>query len=500
MLTAPVFHRLHPLTVIVDLPRVLKQFLLVIVIAVAQMFRGGINGETQFEFYAAALGGIVVVPALLRYFSFAYAVHDGNLLIKSGIITKNLRTIPLDRIQNINLSRNLVHRVLGLVDLEIETAVGTKAEASISALGEEQAHVLRAQLLGQRPTVYAPHLAERQKTVVYKPTQLELFLAGASENKAGAILAAIAGLGILQPVLQNLIQDEAKLMFKRSFQLPTSGWLIGFAAFGAFVLFGWLTSIVSTFVKYYGFEITEEPGQLKRSFGLFNHVENVLPLRRIQTVHVSRNFLQAWLGICKIMVATAGGFGHHQRGQEHTQITESPLLTPVARNDAVPMLLERVMPECLDESTPWNPVSPKTILRNLRSSLLLSLLVAGGLAFVIKWWAIAVFVGFMGLGALFGWMHLKFGAWRKTGGLLSTRAGWLKRQWNHLPVNKVQCVAVTQSPAQRSLGLASLQFSSAAVAFQLTQIEDLDATSAFDLARLVHDESHKAKDSLLDGF
>ena len=496
----PVFHRLHPLTIIVVLPRVLKQFIIVIAFGIYQMFKGGIGGDTQMEFYATALGALVVIPTLVRYFSFAYAVHEGNLLIQSGIITKNLRTIPLDRIQNINLTRNLVHRVLGLVDLEIETAVGGKAEASLSALGEEQAHVLRAQLLRQRPTVYAPLVADRGKTVVYKPTPFELFLAGASENKAGAIIAAVAGLSFFQPLWQGFLEAQLKSLDKHVPTVDRNAWLIGTGGFIAFVLIGWLYSIASTFVKYYGFEISDEGTQLKRSFGLFNHVENVLPLRRIQTVHVNRNFLQAWLKISKVMVATAGGFGHHKRGEEHTQVTESPLLTPVARDDALPGLLGRVMPQALDESVPWSPVSPKTVFRHIRSSVLPCLVVAGALAFVIKWWAIAAFLVFMGLAWLSGWMHLRFGAWRKHDGLVSTCHGWLKRQWNYLPVNKVQCVAVSQSPAQRAFGLASVTLSSAAVAFQSTEIEDLTAEVAFDLASQVHAKASQSRDTLLDGL
>jgi putative membrane protein len=498
----PVFHRIHPLTIVIELPRALRQLFVVILIVAVQIFqRGSTDSETQVELYLSLLGLMVVVPALLRYFSYGYAIHQGNLLIKSGIITKNLRTIPLDRIQNINFKRTLLHRILGLVDVQIETAAGGAAEAAISALTDEQAHVLRAQLTGERPRSYSPVLEARDKKIVYKPTTREILLVGASENRALTILAAIFGLLALPPFQQTFFNAIDRDTIRSATRVPAQqqNWLLWGGLMLAFFAVGWIVSIVSTFVKYYDFEITEKEGKIKRAYGLFNHFENTVPLRRIQTVHVSQNFVQRWLNISKMYVATAGGFGGEKRNEE-VQVQTAPLLTPVLRESERDSMMRLTLPKYDLSSPDWREVSKSTFWRHLRSGFLPSLAISLISVYWLKWGAAAVFVGLMALAAFSGYIYWRTARWAQVSGVLATRVGWLKRQWNFLPGDKIQAVTISQTPTQRVFGLATVTCSSAAATFQSTEIDDLPVDEAVRVATEFHEVSARGRDSLLDGF
>lgn len=499
--SAAVFQRIHPLSVVIELPRALRQLFLVILIIIIQFFtRGGLDGDAQMELWLAVLGLLVVVPGVVRYFSFGYSVHEGQLLIKSGIVTKQLRTIPLDRIQNINLTRNVLHRMLGLVDVQIETAAGTgSAEASISALSEEQAHVLKQQLAGQRPRVFSRVLTERDSREIYRPTVGELLLAGASENRALGILAGVFGLLAFQPLQEpvfDLIDGDAI----RGTVQDRNSWPLLAAAFLGLFFVGWMVSIATTFVKFYGFVITKREGKIKREYGLLNHVENVLPVKRIQTVHLMQNFVQRWLGICKMFVATAGGFGSEGKQGDNVQIATAPLLTPVLRDEARGMLMELALPGRDVMSPDWRPVSPATFWRHLRSGFWPSVFVGGVSAIWVKWWGFGVFAGVLSLAALSGWVYWKTARWAEAGEVVATRTGWMKVRWNYLPLGKTQAVTVTQSPAQRWLGLATVSFASAASAFQETEIDDLSVEEARDVSMRGFRVSKETRDGLLDGF
>lgn len=498
----PVWHRIHPLTIFVELARVLKRFLIFIVIFVVSMVTRSGSGDSMTELFGAAVGAIVVIPAVIRYFTFGYSIHGGKLLVKSGLITKNVRTIPLDRIQNINLSRDIVHRILGLVDLDIETASSAKAEASISALNEEQAKVLKAQLMREVPKLTSPFQEELRKKVIYKPSTWELFLAGASENKLAAIFATLVTLNIFgQGAMESLITRYGRNIKATAASIHSS-WIWIALAILVMLMIGWIYSIISTFVRYYGFELTDEGGgKVKRAYGMFNHVENVLPLKRVQTVVFQQNLIQKFLKIGKIVVSTAGGFGQKKDAEGHRQEVALPVLTPVLHQDAFPRLRSLVLPQLQgDGEAERNKVAKGTILRHIRSSIVTGIVLAAGSAFFIKWNALWIVLAAVGLGALSGYLYYRYTFYQDVDDVIVAGTGWFTRRQFYLPTAKVQAVTVRQSPIQRAFKMASVELSTASPLFQKTEVEDLPVELASDLARSVHYRSSCGRDTLLDGF
>lgn len=506
----------------VELEKMVRQLAFAIAYLAFMIITKQDTQEVGFELLAAGLGIALIIPAIMRYMSYGYSVMDGKLLVKSGIFHKNLRTIPLDRIQNINLKRRWLHRILGLVELEIETAAGAQAEASINALSEEQAHVLKAQLMGQVATNYTRIERGDEDLMLYKPSNWELFLVGASENRAGAMIAAVLGLGFFQPMFANFMEKESDKVVQRAKHLPPNvALMIGLGVLG-FLVFGWLISITSTFIKYYGFKLTEKDGKLKRSYGLINHFENTLPVNRVQTVHIDQNFIQRWLKISKMYVATAGGMPMASGGENQKQQQSAatpPLLTPVLRDVMRGRLLQASLPK-YDVSNPeYHQVDKGTIWRHIRSGFFGALLSSGllyfGVTMFVKYsperaarmnafqlqYAPYILFGFlMFLAFLSGWLYYRFTRWSETNSVISNRLGWFKTRWNYLPVGKIQLTEVMQSPAQRWFGLGTVRFHSAAPAFKITEIDDIKLQTAYDLANRTHDQAGQSHDSLFDGF
>lgn len=517
-----VFNRLNPLTAVIELQRFIRRFALVIATGIYMVLNGGRRDEISGELFAGAVGALVVIPALLRYFSYGYAVQDGKLLVRSGIFVKNLRTIPLDRIQNINVKRDWLHRILGLVELEIETAAGAKPEATISSLNEEQAHILQAQLLGQQARSYSRINRGEERLILYKPTLYELFLVGVSENRAGAIIAAVAGLSFFQPLLAKTLESQSGSIKSSHLQ---GAEVFKFMILGilAFLVFGWLLSIIGTFFKYYEFELSERDGKLRRAYGLINHFENMIPVNRIQTVHIDQNLFQKWLGVCKMYAATAGGMAYESKGGEgegsQQHIHSAPLLTPVLRDPMREHLLKSTLPKYDLNHPEYRPVSPKTVWRHLRSAVWPVLLVGGGLFGLVTmfrrnvpdalktapllaqpWLPFAVAALLAGLALVAGVVYFRFMRWSESNHVIATKTGWFKTRWSFLPMPKIQLTEVTQNPAQRMFGLATVRFSSAALAFKHTEIDDIPLDEAITLAHRTHLVAGETRDSLFDGF
>lgn len=88
----------------------------------------------------AALAGSLTLT-VLTYWDFTVSRQNGNLLVTRGLLSTRRSTIPLSRIQAINLKQNLVRRPFGLASLSVVVAGyssgrsqgNQSAEAEVSA-------------------------------------------------------------------------------------------------------------------------------------------------------------------------------------------------------------------------------------------------------------------------------------------------------------------------------------------------------------------------------
>jgi len=86
-----------------------------------------------FEPILVAIGfGIYIIItyliAVVVYNHFVFSVEDEGLRIEYGIINKRHVTVPFRQIQNVNITRTLIDRMLGIGKLEIESAGSSHAE------------------------------------------------------------------------------------------------------------------------------------------------------------------------------------------------------------------------------------------------------------------------------------------------------------------------------------------------------------------------------------
>jgi Predicted membrane protein len=66
--------------------------------------------------------GISFLASWLVYRSYKWELTDIGFKKESGVIFKRYVTIPYDKIQNVDMNRSLLHRILGLSAVSIQTA------------------------------------------------------------------------------------------------------------------------------------------------------------------------------------------------------------------------------------------------------------------------------------------------------------------------------------------------------------------------------------------
>jgi len=109
-----------------------------------------IFGFRPWVFLLPLIGiGLAYGWAVLSYNAYRYELTQEGFKKESGVIWKKYVTIPYERIQNVDIHRGILARMLGLSALQIFTAGmgGTKAEGELPGLAPEMAEQLSAELV-----------------------------------------------------------------------------------------------------------------------------------------------------------------------------------------------------------------------------------------------------------------------------------------------------------------------------------------------------------------
>lgn len=487
----PGFERVHPSTILLSAVQVIRQMIWVLIVMAIQIFtnRDRLDAASaSTEFFLSGLGGIAVIVAVIQYFSFGYAVRNGALEIRSGIFAKRLRTIPIDRIQNVNIARPFLHRLLGLVELQVETASGAGTEAKISALKEYEAEQLKAKLTGvaARSEVFA----REKPDVAYQATLKELIIAGATENRVFTIIAAIFGVLQFGNADEEFIVSFIKTYLVQGAQV--AGWKVYALTGVGLLLLGWIVSIVMTLLQYWDFEIVRERGKLKRTFGLLNQIENVLPPGRVQIMRQTQSFIQRWLGYGKLFVETAGSF-------ELNEQAGKSVFTPIALTSELPRLTQLVFPGLDAEQLTWQAVPKRGVWIGMFWPLVFyTLLFVATFVLppfldefsVATWlWVRIGLVLFAIITVLSSWLDTVKARYAWDGQFLASRRGVLTVIEEYLPLRKVQCIFLNQTPFQRRLDLATLVFVTAAPSpsGKFLEMKNIDRAEAERIMEEVHE-------------
>ncbi|MFB6122991.1 MAG: PH domain-containing protein [Haloferacaceae archaeon] len=398
---------------------------------------------------AAVLVGVAVLALvgyeIARYRRYDYELTADTFDIRSGVFARRNREIPLRRIQNVDIRRGVVQRLLGIAAVDFETAGGSETEAAIRYVSFEEATRLRDEIRRLKRGAAADDAdAAEERELLFSLSDGDLLLVGAFAfdlRVPGVLLFLFSGLGsVLAPSLPDA--DGLAVL------------LGGFAVLAAvFVLVSWLGGAVAAMVNYYGFRLTRVGDELQYERGLFRRYDGSIPLDKVQTLTVTDDPLKRRFGYASLAVETAG----YTPGQGQGQGQQSASLVPLAPRSRVFALANDVE----SFGTPAFERPPKRIRRRYAVRYLLALAAFVGVlygvdAFVaagIPWYVPLAAVPLVPLAAHLNWTHR--GYWLGDSHV-ATRNGVLKRRTKVVPYYRIQTVIDSRTVFQRRWRVATV--------------------------------------------
>jgi putative membrane protein len=461
--------RLHPATLLFDLAQHIKRFAVPSLLVVLGMSSssgepGGMFGRLPdgWEAWLLVLFLPATVISIVRYLTFRLRYAEHELVIRSGLIFRNERHIPFSRIQNVDAVQNVFHRLFGVAEVRVETGGGEEEEARLSVLPLAALEELRARVFS---TVRSVQLEAEQKAhpVLVHLSLRELLLCGFLENKGMVLIGAAFGIGWESGLLGRFTDQFFSRGFFRSLvspffngaPFPFERLAIAIAGLIVFLVVVRIVSMLWALLRLYDFRLTRIGEDLRSEYGLFTKVTATVPIRRVQAITISAGPLHRLLKRATVRVATAGGAGKQQSGNTREW------LAPLIHQDALPNLLQHIVPGFDLAAVTWQPVHPRAFARAIKLMLIVTALATMGAAFLIGWAAIALGIVMLLWSIVTTRQQVAHLGWAEDDEVVMMRSGWIWRQVTLARMNKIQAVTLHESPFDRRAAMARVRVDTA---------------------------------------
>jgi putative membrane protein len=456
--------RLHPVSILLNLGKVLGDFLLP---AVLVFFAAQRAGESWRAWLALLLVPYTAL-AVGRYLTYRFRYGADALIVRSGVLFKRTKHIPYARIQNLDARQNPVHRLFRVVQVRVETGAGAEPEAILDVLPYAELAEMRRRVLGNAGGEAAAPEGETLLTL----SAGELLLAGFIENRGMVLILALVGViwesGLAERLLgafgiatwgQGLVDELSGTFAGGS---PPPGRLLLLLGGLAGLLLGLrILSMLWALIRLYDFRLTRVGEDLRTQYGLFTRVTTTIPLRRVQSVILRQQLLHRAFDRTALRVVTAGGIGLGG-GQGGRAARE--WLAPIVPPHQAAELLRIVLPGCALEQVEWQPPHPGTFGRLARRWLLGMILGGAGLVAWLGWSALWLVAVAGGAGLLAARARAGYLGWASAFECVFARDGALTKRIRVARTQRVQAVGLTESPFDRRTGMARVRADTAGTA------------------------------------
>lgn len=263
--------------------------------------------------FGLATGGMIIIGfsilgtvwATLTWYYTGYQVKDGQLRIIKGVIVRRHRTIPLDRLQAIELRQPLLARVTGLAELRMEVVGGSASEAPLAYLPLAQAERLRFQLLA---------LSKRLSSQAAAADSVPPAAARPPGPAGDAPRDHVVTVPTRRLILSQLLTPDVVIVpVAAAITVGLFLWQPDMTFYGIAGLvtatIGILLRPVGKAMSHYSFTMRRTPDGLRIHRGLTERRTQTLPLARVTAVTVQWPLMWRRFGWVNVRVANAGYSG-----------------------------------------------------------------------------------------------------------------------------------------------------------------------------------------------
>lgn len=401
----------------------------------------------------------------LAWTRFRYHVGEHDIRIESGILSRNARSIPYERIQDVSIEQKPLARIMGLGEVKFETGGGDGDDAKLSFVSMADAENLRELVRARKNEVV---VAEQEAAVDAADTPPIFAMDGKRVFTFGLYSFSLVIFAILGGVAQQFdslltfdiwdigawigIAEDRGITIERISDIEMTARVI-FAAIAlvALLFIGFASGVIRTMLKEHGFRLDRTDKGFRRRRGLLTLTDVVMPAHRVQAAVIQTGPIRkrrGWHALKFVSLA--------QDSKEESNYVAAPFATlaeiwPIAQAARIEPPGNNV-PFRKGEGRWWAPYfffaalilcGPVTALAFFTEATLAQ---TANLFWLLVPWAFVL------------WFNRRNYRDAIDGVQLYVRRGWWRQQLLIAPQVKVQSAEIVQGPIARRQGLAAIHF------------------------------------------
>jgi len=406
----------------------------------------------------------IVIYQIIRWYKKLYCIKDNIIMVKEGIVFVKRKEIPFNKIQTVDISQGIKHRIFDLALVKIDTGNSSVKKEELSfLLKKDEAENLKNNIFNMKDK-NTQKLSNEEKSC-----KSDKFLSNSKELKVSnreLILSALTSSAvftgifflfsvfvIIDDYLKDFLTDVfsetsffvENITFKDMGVASMALWIT--LIFIIYIIFSATIAIITTIIKFYGFAVKREKNNLIINYGLFEKKNYTMPIKKISAIYLKQNIIKQIFNFRSIHIETVG-YGN-EKG-------ESSILYPLSIGSKYSELIEELLPE-YNFNEVMTKVPKRALVRFLNLKCIFTLIISIIFTMNFKYGYIC-FVS-VPFSILLGYLQYMNSAFGKNSELVCISNKGFTKVTSIIPVNKIQSVVTEKSYFQNRKKLFNLEVS-----------------------------------------
>lgn len=251
------------------------------------------------------------IYSFLQYKNYRYVMDEqkAEVILTQGVFNKEKTVVKFSNILQVNVTQNLIQRILGIYSVSLDTSGSDKVEVDLYALDGKHANQLKQYLLSKiknespAASINENDLIEesKQSNLVFLEAKHILLVSLFTNYRQGLALFFAFCIAIFQNIkdaFDTFELDEEYNSYTTdflSFDMAITSILLAIAFI---VLIPFIINLFRYFLKYYDFTIFKNTkGTFSMQYGLTNKVNTIFNKDRVQLTEFKQNQILKRLGL-----------------------------------------------------------------------------------------------------------------------------------------------------------------------------------------------------------
>src|SRR5690606_16954928 len=281
------------------------------------------DGGRNIKFLSVLIliGVLSFLYAVWDYTRYYFFVENNELCVRSGIFRRKKLNVPFDRIQSVDFKQNLVHQLLNVVRVQVDTAGSKGSELELDAIDPKRANALREMVMDYKRSLKKTNEASTEIEGEITPevpafqetSELLLSLSPYDLIKVGISRNHLRSAAIIFAFLISLADDLDQVMGWNIFNgigettsaMSVFGLLLFLLAIPFFIVLSFIITLVGMVLKYYDLKFWRTGPSFKVVAGLLTRTEKTIQKSKIQIMQWDTSPLKKLFGLFQFTIFQA---------------------------------------------------------------------------------------------------------------------------------------------------------------------------------------------------